>query len=70
VLLETKAVILNRTQDKLTMDNRLSEMQVVDKTKAIQDHIARIHKQLDTEKAWIQKLSAAHKLRVVEEAGL
>lgn len=66
VLLETKAVILNRTQDKLTMDNRLSEMQVIDKAKAIQDHISRIQRQLDTEKALIQKLSAAEKLKVMD----
>jgi hypothetical protein len=66
VLLGTKAVILNKTQDKLTMDNRLSEQQVIDRTQTIQDHIARIHRQLDTEKALIQQISAAKKLKVLE----
>ena len=66
VLLETKAVILNRTQDKLTMDDRLSERQIVDKTKAMQDHIARIRQQLDAEQALIRRMAAAKKLKVLE----
>lgn len=69
VLLETKAVILNRTQDKLTLDRRLSEQQVIDKTKAIQDHIARIQKQLEMEKSLIQSRSALKRLQTLESEG-
>lgn len=66
VLLKTKATIVNRTQDKLTMEIRLSEKQLIDKTQAIQDHIERIRRQLDAEKALILQTSALIKLRIME----
>jgi CO dehydrogenase/acetyl-CoA synthase gamma subunit (corrinoid Fe-S protein) len=66
VLLKTKATILNKTQDKLTMEDRLSEKQLVDKTQAIQDHIERIRRQLETETTLVQGLAAMKKLRILE----
>lgn len=66
VLLKTKATILNQTQEKLTMETRLSEQQLVDKTQAIQDHIHRVRRQLDMEKSLIQKISALKKLQIME----
>lgn len=66
VLLKTKATILNKTQDKLTMENRLSEKQLIDKTQAIQDHIARIRRQLETETTLVQGIAALKKLRILE----
>lgn len=67
VELKTKAVILNKTQDKLSMLNRLTEQKVVDSTQAIQEHMARIQKQLDMEKSMIQGMAALKKLKILAE---
>lgn len=65
VLLQTKATIVNKTQDKLTMEKRLSDQQLIDQTQAIQDHINRIQRQLDTEKSLIQGVAALKKLKIM-----
>jgi hypothetical protein len=67
VELNTKATILNKTQDKLTMVNRLSEQKIVDQTQAIKDHMDRIQKQVDVEKSIIQGISALKKLKILAE---
>lgn len=67
VELKTRAVILNKTQDKLTMLNRLTEQKVVDATQAIQEHMSRIQKQLDVEKSLIQQMATLKKLNVLAE---
>lgn len=67
VELKTKAVILNKTQDKLSMLNRLTEQKVVDSTQAIQEHMTRIQKQLDMEKSMIQGVAAIKKLKILAE---
>lgn len=67
VELKTKAVILNKTQDKLSMLKRLTEQKVVDSTQAIQEHMTRIQKQLDMEKSMIQGVAAIKKLKVLAE---
>ena len=67
VQLSTKATILNKTQDKLTMVNRLSEQKIVDQTQAIKEHMDRIQKQVDVEKSIIQGVSALKKLKILAE---
>ena len=67
VELSTKATILNKTQDKLTMMNRLSEQKIVDQTQAIKEHMDRIQKQVDVEKSIIQGVSALKKLKILAE---
>lgn len=67
VQLQTKATILNKTQDKLTMVKRLSDEQLVDQTQAIKEHMERIKKQVDVEKSLIQGLAALKKLKILAE---
>ena len=67
VELTTKATILNRTQDKLSLLTRLSDQKVVDSTQAIQEHMARIQTQVDMEKSLIQGASALKKLKILAE---
>jgi outer membrane protein len=67
VELKTKAVILNKTQDKLSMLTRLTEQKVVDSTQAVQEHMSRIQKQLDVEKSIIQHVAAVKKLKILAE---
>jgi outer membrane protein TolC len=67
VELETKAIILNKTQDKLSLLNRLSEQKIVDQTQAIKEHMDRIQKQVDVEKSLIQGMSALKKLKILAE---
>lgn len=67
VELNTKATILNKTQDKLSMVTRLSEQKIVDQTQAIKDHMDRIQKQVDMEKSLIQGISALMKLKILAE---
>lgn len=65
IQLQTKATILNKTQDKLTMVSRLSEQQVVDQSRAIKEHMERIKKQIEVEMSLIQGLAALKKLRIL-----
>lgn len=67
VQLKTKATILNKTQDKMSMLQRLSEQQVVDKSQAIKEHIQRIQRQLQLENAQIQAVVANLKLLIFTE---
>lgn len=67
VELETKATILNKTQDKLSMLNRLTELKVVDQSQALKEHMGRIQKQVDVEKSIIQGTSALKKLKILAE---
>jgi hypothetical protein len=66
ILLKTKATIPNKTQDKLALEDRLSERQLVDKTQAMQDHIARIRRQLETETTLVQGITALKKPKILE----
>ncbi len=65
VRLQTKATILNKTQDKLTMVSRLSDQQIVDQTQAIKEHIERIKKQLEVDKSLMEGVSALKKLKIL-----
>jgi outer membrane protein TolC len=67
VQLQTKARILNKTQDKLTMVNRLSDQQIIEQTQTIKEHMERIRKQVDVEKSLIQGISALKKLKILAE---
>jgi outer membrane protein TolC len=67
VQLQTKARILNKAQDKLTMVNRLSEQQLVEQSRAIKEHMERIKKQVEVEKSLIQGVSALKKLKILAE---
>lgn len=67
VQLQTKATILTKAQDKLTMVKRLSDEQIVDQTQAIKEHMERIKKQVDMEKSLIQGLAALKKLKILAE---
>ncbi len=67
VQFRTKATILNKTQDKLTMVKRLSDEQIVDQTQAIKEHMERIKKQVEVEKSLIQGIAALKKLKILAE---
>jgi len=67
VQLETKARILKRTQYKGELVSRLSDQQLVDKTKKLEADIDEIKKQLESEKIVIQSLVALKKRRLLEE---
>lgn len=67
VQLQTKARILNKAQDKLTMVNRLSEQQLVEQSRAIKEHMERIKKQLEVEKSLVQGITALKKLKIMAE---
>jgi outer membrane protein TolC len=67
VTLKTKATIINSTQDKLNLVERLSDKQIVDQGQLIKEHISRIQKQVDAEKVMIEQLSALKKLKILSE---
>lgn len=67
VTLKTKATLINSTQDKLNLVERLSDKQVVDQGQLIKEHIARIQKQVDAEKVMIEQLAALKKLKILAE---
>ncbi len=67
VSLKTKATVINSTQDKLNLVERLSDHQIVDQTQAIREHMSRIQKQVDAEKILIEQLSALKKLQILAE---
>ncbi len=67
VQLQTKATIVNKTQDKLTMVKRLSDEQIVDQTQAVKEHMDRIKKQVEAEKSLIQGIAAIKKLKILAE---
>jgi len=63
VQLQTKATILNKTQDKMSMLQRLSDQQVVEKSQTVKEHIQRIQRQVQVESSIIQGLAAQKKLQ-------
>ena len=64
VQLKTKATILNKTQDKMSMLQRLSDEQVIEKSQSVKEHIQRIHRQLQVESSMIQAVAAKKKLQM------
>jgi outer membrane protein len=68
VQLQTKARILKRTQYKGELVTRLSEQQLVDKTKKLEANIDEVKRQLESDKIVIQSLVALKKRRLLEES--
>jgi hypothetical protein len=68
VQLQTKARILKRTQYKGELVTRLSEQQLVDKTKKLEVNIDEVKRQLESDKIVIQSLIALKKRRLLEES--
>lgn len=68
VQLNTKATLINKTQDKLSMVKRLSEEGAIYQTQAIQEHIERIKKQVEAERVMIQRAAAALKFKTLSES--
>lgn len=67
IQLRTKATLLKKAQDKLTLVKRLSDQRIIDQTQAIKEHRERIRKQLEVEKSILQGVSALKKLKVMAE---
>jgi outer membrane protein TolC len=65
VQLKTKATIVNKTQDKMSMLKQLSDEQLVEKTQTTKAHIQRIQHQVEVESAMIQSLAAIKKLQLL-----
>jgi outer membrane protein len=65
VQLKTKATILNKTQDKMSMLERLSEQQVIERSQTVKEHIQRIQRQVQVESSIIQGLAAQKKLELL-----
>ncbi len=65
VQLKTKAVILNKTQDKMSMLQRLSDQQVIEQAESVKEHIQRIQRQLQVESSIIQGVAAMKKLQFI-----
>jgi len=65
VQFRTKATILNKSQDKMSMLQRLSDQQVIEKMQTTKAHIQRIQQQVQLESATIQSLVAQKKLQLL-----
>lgn len=65
VQLKTKATIMNKTQDKMIMLERLSDQQVIEQSQSVKEHIQRIQRQLQVENSIIQGIVAQKKLQLL-----
>jgi len=63
--LKTKATIVNKTQDKMSMLQRLSDQQVIEQSQSVKEHIQRIQRQLQMENSVIQGVAAFKKLQLL-----
>jgi outer membrane protein len=68
VQLKTRATIVNQSQDKVQMLNRLSEQKVVDQVQPIKEQIDQIYKHLELEKTTIEGVAALKKLKIMAES--
>jgi outer membrane protein len=68
VQLRTKATILNKTQDKMSMLQRLSDQQMIEKSQTVKEHIQRIQRQVQVENSIIQGVAAQKKLQLLSMA--